>query len=324
MNELEIAFDIKEKFEYFIKYLPLEYIDNLIRNSKNKYFIFKKQNLVPSNIGTFLLAFLNTDFNNFDNFKKFILEYLFVHLFFKMNPHILVNCIVHDDNHNIILSSEEIDFNLDKMYKLYKDDFIKHQNIYISIANHKYFETYSSWNNKTCESYNHCLNYLSHTILNLKINYSITKFNKLYNHKNISCLYISTKFNEILYISFKHILLAYKNPKIIKCANCNNYFIPATNHNTKYCDFLFAGNKTCKDIGNQYAKNLTQDLLLKKYRSRYQSLAKQASTTNPNSKSNKMFEFYKNEGKKVRQNYIKGVVTAEEFKKWIDNTKIRK
>ncbi len=28
MNELEIAFDTKEKFEYFIKYVPFEYKGN--------------------------------------------------------------------------------------------------------------------------------------------------------------------------------------------------------------------------------------------------------------------------------------------------------
>lgn len=243
-----------------------------------------------------------------------------------MNPHILISSIIHDDNYNIILSREEIDLNLDKMYKLYKDDFIKYQNIYIAIANHKYFETYSIWNNKTCESYNYCLKYLSPTIANLKISYSITKFNELYNYRNIKNSFLSTELHEIIYISFKNLLLANNNCKIIKCANCSNYFIPNTNHDTKYCDFLFDENKTCREIGvnNEYLKNLEQDKLLKKYRRRYQALAKQASTTNPNSKSNKMFEYYKKEGKKIRQDYINGVITADEFEKWIDSMKIRK
>lgn len=82
MDELEIAFDTKEKFEYLIKYSPLEYTGNIIKDSTDKYYIFKKQNLVPNSIGTFLLAFFNTNFNNVDNFKKFTLEYLFIHLFF--------------------------------------------------------------------------------------------------------------------------------------------------------------------------------------------------------------------------------------------------
>ena len=40
MNELEIAFDTKEKFEYFIKYIPLEYKDELIKGKRKKYYIF--------------------------------------------------------------------------------------------------------------------------------------------------------------------------------------------------------------------------------------------------------------------------------------------
>lgn len=326
MDELEVAFDTKEKFEYFIKYVFLEYKGELVKDKEKEYYILKKQELVSSNIGTFLLAFLNTNFNDFNKFKKFTLEYLFIHLFFKMNPHTLINSLMYDENFNIILSSKEINLNLNKMYKLYKDEFIKYQSIYIAIANHKYFESYSNWNNKICESYNNCLNYLSPTILNLKTNYSIVKFKELYNYKNIKYSYCSTEVRELLYISFQNLLIANGNMQIMKCANCNNYFIPNTNHNTKYCDLLFTGNKTCKEIGNnnEYLKKLEQDRLLKKYRNRYQSLAKQASTTTSDSRSNKMYEYYKKEGKKVKQNYINGIITDEEFERWIDSTKIRK
>lgn len=326
MDELEIAFDTKEKFEYFIKYVFLEYKGELVKDKEKEYYILKNQELVSSNIGTFLLAFLNTNFNDFNKFKKFTLEYFFMHLFFKMNPHTLISSLILDENFNIILSNKEINLNLNKMYKLYKDEFIKYQSIYIAIANHKYFESYSNWNNKICESYNNCLNYLSPTILNLKTNYSIVKFKELYNYKNIKYSYCSTEFRELLYISFQNLLIANGNMQIMKCANCNNYFIPNTNHNTKYCDLLFTGNKTCKEIGNnnEYLKKLEQDRLLKKYRNRYQSLAKQASTTTSDSRSNKMYEYYKKEGKKVKQNYINGIITDEEFERWIDSTKIRK
>ena len=76
MNELEIAFDIKEKFEYFIKYLPFEYEGELTKDKTKKYYIFKKQDLVPKKLGTFLLHFLNTDFKDFDSFKTFLSVFL--------------------------------------------------------------------------------------------------------------------------------------------------------------------------------------------------------------------------------------------------------
>ena len=69
MNELEIAFDTKEKFEYFIKYLPLEYEGELTKDKIKKYYIIKKQDLVPKKLGTFLLHFLNTDFKDFNSYN---------------------------------------------------------------------------------------------------------------------------------------------------------------------------------------------------------------------------------------------------------------
>lgn len=326
MNELEIAFDTKEKFEYFIKYIPVKYAGELLKSEKEEHYIFKKQELVPKKLGTFLLDFLNTNFNIFTNFKKFIFEYMFIHLFLKINNHISADSLLYDNSYNIILSKEEINFNLDEMFRLYKDEFIEYQNIYKAIANHKYCEMYYSWINKNYESYNNCLKLLSPTILNLKINSTTTKFNELYNYKNITNSFISTDFYEIIYISFKELLQSNKNIKILNCKNCGKYFIPDTNHKTIYCDFLFDGKRSCKEVGSEkaYTKKLEQDRLLNKYRQRYQSLAKQASSCSSNSSSFKMYEYYKKEGPIIKKKYLTGNISTEEFEEWINNTKLRK
>lgn len=326
MNELEIAFDTKEKFEYFIKYLSLEYEGELKKDKTKKYYIFKKQDLVPKKLGTFLLRFLNTDFKYFDSFKTFILEYMFMYLFFKIHNHISVDSIIHDEELNIILSEEEIETNLTKMFKLYKNEFIKYQNIYKAIAVHKYLKLYYSCNNKNHETYSNYLGILSSTILDLRINNSTAKFQLLYNHKNIKNSFVSKNIHDILYISLKSLLDISKNIKILRCKNCNRYFIPDPNHNSKYCDFLFDGKRTCKSIGSQktHKKNLEEDDLLKLYRKRYKDLASQASHTRPTSKSNQMYEYYKKEGPIMRDKYINGLISKKEFKAWIDSTMIRK
>ncbi len=88
---------------------------------------------------------------------------------------------------------------------------------------------------------------------------------------------------------------------------------------------MFDGKRTCKSIGSQkaYKKNLENDELLNLYRKRYRNLSSQAAHTRSTSNSNKMYEYYKKEGKEIQDNYKKGLITKEEFREWIDSTKIR-
>ena len=124
-----------------------------------------------------------------------------MYLFFKIHNHISVDSIIHDEELNIILSEEEIETNLTKMFKLYKNEFIEYQNIYKAIAVHKYLKIYYSWNNKNYETYSNYVRILAPTILDLKINNSTAKFQLLYNYKNISNSFVSKNFYDILYIS---------------------------------------------------------------------------------------------------------------------------
>ena len=336
MNELEIAFDTKEKIEYFIKYTPLKYTGELLKDKRKKYYIFQKQALVPKKLGTFLLAFLNTNFNTFNACKNFIYEYLFINLLLKVNKNIFIDSQIHENNYTsyncydlkpeIILSKEEINFYLEKTYKLYKTEFIKYQNIYINIVNHKYCESYCNCLTQIVETYSTALKMLSPTIINLKLGYSVSQFYGLYNSKNIKSSYISPNFYEIIYISFKELVNYKKKLEILICKNCNKYFIPDTAHNTKYCDSLFDGKRTCKEIGpmNTHTKTIENDPLLKRYRNRYKDLANQASNTSPNSPSNQMYAYYKKEGPIVKQKYIDGIITVEEFEAFLDSTMLRK
>lgn len=115
---------------------------------------------------------------------------------------------------------------------------------------------------------------------------------------------------------------------IQQCENCKKYFIPATAHDTKYCDSAFDGKKTCKEIGAQkaYAESLEQDNLLKIYRTKNQTLCTQASRTKPGSKSKapEMYKRFKEEGTELAKKYKKELISTEEFKAWIDSTKFKK
>lgn len=153
----------------------------------------------------------------------------------------------------------------------------------------------------------------------------IFNFNNYFNMEipsSIPFAYKSTSYEDILYLSFRQI--ASSKYLICKCENCGKFFIPYTNHDTKYCDNIFKGNKTCKDLAPElmYKQKLEQDPLLKKYRSRYQSLHKSASL-NPELNTQR-YEDFKKIGAIKKNDYLNNNISAKEFEEWIESTKIRK
>ena len=97
MEELQIAFDTKGFQEYFIKYKKKEYKGELAKGKKEKYYIFESQKPVPETLGTFLLAFLNTNFKTKESCKDFIFEYLYVNLLVRLNKNIYFESDIHGD-----------------------------------------------------------------------------------------------------------------------------------------------------------------------------------------------------------------------------------
>ena len=83
-----------------------------------------------------------------------------------------------------------------------------------------------------------------------------------------------------------------KNYRLIKCQNCDYYFISKTAHKTLYCDEIFKDGKTCKEYAENLAFNRTfaNDPVCKRYR----NLNKQASLSN-NHANAELFEKYKTE-----------------------------
>lgn len=362
MRDLQIAFDLKAQSEYFIKYSKKEYTDKLLKsyrkktkNKTKKFYIFEKQQPTPENIGTFLLAFLNTDFNDITSCKEFIFEYLYVNLLVRINNNIYTESEIHGDNilvtgirntsFDIILSEEEIEYYFNKIYNKFKSDFLEYQKIYRALANFKYFELLQQdMPNKIkedklklkvikeaskTETYYTSLSNIASTTLNLNVNFNVVPFytdkNKEYIIENIPYYFSSKMYYDILFISFREFASSKEKIQVQACQNCGKYFIPLTAHDTLYCDSLFDGKRTCKQIGFEkaYLENLEKDKLLKLYRSRYQTLSKQASTTAPDSKSAKMYARYKKEGPIVKQKYTDGIITAEEFEAWINSTKLK-
>lgn len=66
------------------------------------------------------------------------------------------------------------------------------------------------------------------------------------------------------------------NNVVYVCKNCGKYFIPDFQYNSKYCNNIYAYNKTCREIAAQiqYKKKLDAEPVLKKCRTFYQTLQK--------------------------------------------------
>ena len=74
---------------------------------------------------------------------------------------------------------------------------------------------------------------------------------------NIRYYYSSNDFTCLLFICMKE-FMNYKNSfRIIKCKNCNHYFIPKTAHKTLYCDNIFKSGLTCKEFADKVSFNKT-------------------------------------------------------------------
>ena len=88
--------------------------------------------------------------------------------------------------------------------------------------------------------------------------------------KNLSNLYIyyySKNPTDIAYVSARELLNNKKSFRIVRCKNCNYYFMPKTSHKTLYCDDIYENNKTCKEYANSISSTKTyeSDEICKKY-----------------------------------------------------------
>ena len=123
----------------------------------------------------------------------------------------------------------------------------------------------------------------------------------------------------ILYITlFKFVE---ENKYIIKkCKNCGKYFL-TDNPRVSYCDNLFKGSQTCKDIGNQIAQRIKQDndKVYGKYRKIYAKKGRLVQRNPDIEVYKKDYENWKKEAKQFMNDIRDEKKSYDEFDKWLDN-----
>lgn len=102
------------------------------------------------------------------------------------------------------------------------------------------------------------------------------------------------------------------------CENCGRLFIPANRSDEKYCDFLFKGDKTCKQAA--FEIQLEKDAALKEYRRIYkmQNARKQRNSHNPHIAE--YFDLWKTTAKLKLDECRNGYLTVEEMTSLLSST----
>jgi len=311
---LKISISTKDNSEYIHLY-PLR-IDK-----KNKTIGISQSKFLKQPIGTFLINFLNADFND----KKIAKEYFdtFACYFTKYNYRVSYN--------NFISKYEKILEDTINKFKIIQKDIN-------NLINLEYIETiYPLLNKKELEqktkelsakiknnSYIHSFYYLGSSFSSIRLDFRINKSIKL-SGLDFSYSYTTNEFIDLLLVSIFELGRTYKHFKMQICLNCGKYFFPKTAHKTLYCDNVFENGKTCKECAsiNAYEKTVKNDPLLKKYRNKYKNLNKALSNSN-NPKFWDLYQTMQDDGPYYVQKYKHGIITPEEFENWIDSMRIKK
>ena len=106
------------------------------------------------------------------------------------------------------------------------------------------------------------------------------------------------------------------------CGNCNNYFI-TPKLNVAYCDRIWDGDLTCKDVGSKLSQKRKEenDIVYGKYRNIF---SKKAMNVNRNSDIpglKEEYEKWKKQAQKFYSEVKKGKKTAKNFDEWLEKNK---
>ncbi len=274
-------------------------------------------------IGSFLFDFVSQDFSCKENFCEFVSNYCFEALLYAYYPYRL-----RDPYYSFVISEKDYNDLLNMFFNEYSKDFCYYKQELYDLINTKDRLDFFSYIDKTepvkmkpyeYEKYNN-VNIKEH-LKNIRINFDYRKILNC-NYKNIEFTYETDNFYSLLYLFMWR--LTKLNNVVYVCKNCGKYFIPDFQYNSKYCNNIYAYNKTCREIAAQiqYKKKLDAEPVLKKCRTFYQTLQKNASLYG--GKHIDRYENFKKESKVMKKAFEDGNITIEEFSNWIDSKKIRK
>lgn len=318
------GFAINEKNNSeIIVYFPIKF------NKKSMKFRLKKDyKVITQPLGTFLTDFLNYDFSIYEDFYNFFIKY---------SSTIAKYTKIKDIFHDGYCLNEDFNIFTQNLYLKNKNKIINIQEQLDMILNYCLISPNKKAIEFTPIERFYVLKEFSPNLTILQdyktsnINFTvfssypgdtedeIYKFLKLKNSfiEDLN-LIIPNNISDILYKP----LVAILSEKVFlkTCKNCKKYFIAKTK-NTDYCSNTINNTKkTCQDIGrlNVFKESKYKDSLLNLYYNIYNRKAVMKSRNPDIKRYIDDFNLYKTIGKIKVDKYKKGLLSAADFKKWIE------
>ena len=324
---MQIIFDFKNSKEYISSYEFEKVNDEKI----------KIKNALPrqQDIGTFLLDFMNTDFDDPIDLTLFVNNYLFVYLLTLYD-----NTIIKDiNNYSIELKKNKLqDFN-DWIYENYSVNFEILQINLERVFNNTYYSDILKITDILDDEYDRieelANNEKDYSAINellvgnntTVINYDLNTFfmNNIPDSISTPYTFSSSSVDNFLSCIVKELIINIKNIKFECCRNCSYWFINKTNKEQKYCDFIYENNMICNEIARKEraSKNEKDDIYLQKCRKRYKNLHKQVSI-GASQKVENLFRLFKEQYPIYQERYKDGLITGDELLEWLECMKVRK
>lgn len=142
---------------------------------------------------------------------------------------------------------------------------------------------------------------------------------------NMASYFVIQTLEEMLYLEFMEMLK--RGIRIKRCALCDKYFVLADKRKREYCDRIYKGNRTCKQIGAKlkFNKSVEEDIYLQQFQtiynrmySRYYRIDAWDSDRETNKISEKEFRHWSSHASQLRLDYKAGKLDGEELVKALE------
>lgn len=327
LENMQIIFDFKNSIEYLSSY-TLEGIDD-------KKIIIKNAPPKRQDLGTFLLDFMDTDFDDHIDLYLFVKKYLFIHLLTIYDDALIPDTT----NYQIEIEKDKAQHFLDWIYTTYSVDFSIIQINLERVFRNKYYDDILKITDILSDEYDiveelansekdYCaINELLADNNTTRINYDLKTFfiNNIPENISTNYTFSSSTVENFLYCIVKELISNVKNIKFECCRNCGYWFINNKGKEQRYCNDIYSDGITCLEIAKEERakKNEKDDIYLQRCRKRYKNLHKQVSV-GASERVQDRFEVFKEQYPIYQERYKDGLITGEELMEWLECMKVRR